>query len=323
MQTLNVSSNPHMRSNFSTSTIMLDVIIALIPASIVGIYNFGIRALFIIATCIIACVLSELIFEKIMKQKNTIGDLSAVVTGLILALNLSVNVPIWQCVAGSIFAMIIVKALFGGLGQNFINPALAARAFMVLAFAGPMTNFVTDTFTGATPLTLVKNAGLESVSGALADGGYTLSDMFFGTCAGTIGETSVVALLIGAVYLLIRKVISFKIPVIYIVTVVIFMAIYSLAARGGLDMEFLAAQICGGGLIFGAFFCATDYVTTPITPKGTIIFAILLGVLTSVFRIFGNSAEGVSFSILIGNLLVPLIEKISVPKFFGEGASKQ
>lgn len=325
MEKLNVSSNPHIRSNVSTSTIMLDVIIALFPATVVGIAMFGSRALFLVLACVISSVAAEAIYQKCMKQKITVGDYSAVLTGLLLALNLSVNMPIWMAVLGSVFAIIIVKQLFGGVGQNFMNPALAARCFLFIAFAGPMTNFAVDTMTGPTPLAIVKEAGNAgtSVTSALLDNGFSLLDMFIGTTTGTIGETSTLALLAGAAYLLIKRIIHIRIPGIYILTVMIFMSIFSISTRGTLDFEFLAAELCGGGLIIGAFFMATDYATSPITVKGQVVFAILLGVLTSVFRLFGPTAEGVSYSIIIANLFVPLIERVTVPKFFGEGAMKK
>ena len=305
---LQVSSNPHVRAKDTTSSIMLDVIIAMLPATLFGIYNFGIRAAILILVCIIACVASEGIYEYFMHKTLTIKDLSAVVTGILLALNLPVQLPIWMAIVGSVFAIIIVKQLFGGLGQNFMNPALGARCFLLLSFTGPMTNFTSkylDGVSGATPLAVLKNGGSPD-----------LLDLFTGTVAGTIGETSAIALIIGGVYLIIRKVISFRIPVFYIGTVAVFTCIYALVA--GQDVAyFVGAHIFGGGLLLGAFFMATDYVTSPITPIGQIVFGIILGLLTSVFRLFGPSAEGVSYAIIFSNLLVPLIERVTWPLAFG------
>ena len=305
---LNVSSAPHVRSNVTTKGIMLDVCIALLPATSFGIYNFGYRALIIIVTAIAASVLTEYIYERCMKLPVTTSDLSAIVTGLLLALNLPSTVPLWIPLLGGVFAILIVKQLFGGLGKNFMNPALAARCFLLISFAGPMTNFAYDGVTGATPLAALK--GGESVD---------LMKMFLGTTGGTIGETSVVAILGGAIYLLIRKVISIRIPLSIICTVAVFTCIYALATGRGFDYEFILAHICGGGLMLGAWFMATDYVTSPITPIGKILFGVLIGVLVSIFRLFGSSAEGMSYAIIIGNMVVPLIEKVTMPKPFGRG----
>ena len=296
-----VSSSPHVRSKDSTSRIMLYVIIALLPTSFFGIYNFGIRALLLIVITIASCVASEWVFNKIVKKKNTVDDLSAVVTGLLLALNLPAGLPWWEAVLGGVFAIIIVKCMFGGLGQNFMNPALGARCFLLIAFAADMTNFnVTsngvDVYSGATPLALIKNEGLDSVN---------VKD---------IGETSVIAIMIGAIILIMLGVIDLKIPASYIITFAVFMFLFG-ADR--FNMNYVVAELCGGGLMLGAFFMATDYVTSPITPKGQIIFGICCGLLTGIFRCFGANAEGVSFSIILSNVLVPIIEKISVPRAFG------
>lgn len=312
MDNLNVkvSASPHVRSRSKTSDIMFDVILSLVPASVVGIYNFGIRAAILIAVCILSSVLFEFLFEKGVGKKVTIGDFSAVVTGLLIALNLPPTLPVWMAVLGCAFGIIVVKQLFGGLGQNFMNPALAARCFLLLSFTGRMTSFVYDGVTTATPLAILKSTGDVGV--------VSISDMFLGNTAGTIGETSVLALLIGAAYLLIRRVISPRIPLIYIGTFAASIAIYAFAK----DMDvlnFTLAHVCGGGLMLGAWFMATDYVTSPITPMGKVIFGIMLGLLTFVLRIFGGSAEGVSYAIIISNLFVPLIEKVTVPKAFGEG----
>ena len=306
-----VSSSPHVRSKDTTARIMLYVILALLPTTLFGIYNFGYRALILILVTIASCVASEWIFDRIVHKKNTIGDLSAVVTGLLLALNLPATLPWWEAVLGGVFAIIIVKCLFGGLGQNFMNPALGARCFLLIAFAADMTNFVTDTYTGATPLAAMRNG--EAVN---------TMDMLIGHTAGTIGETSAIAILIGAIFLILMGVIDLKIPGSYIVTFVIFMLLFG---GHGFDWTYITAQLCGGGLMLGAFFMATDYVTSPITPRGQILFGICCGILTGVFRCFGANAEGVSFAIILSNLLVPIIEKYTVPRAFGQirGEKKQ
>lgn len=301
-----VSSNPHIRSKVATNGLMAAVLIALMPATGFGIYNFGPRALAVIAVTIASTILTEYFFG-LYKGKLTVTDLSAVVTGLLLALNLPVTIPLWMAALGGVFAILVVKMLFGGLGQNFMNPALAARCFLLISFAGKMTNFSYSGFdgiSGATPLAVLKSGGTVDIPA-----------MFVGNIPGTIGEVSVIALLAGAAYLLVKKVISIRIPAAYILTVVVFAALFG---GHGLDVNYILAHLCGGGLIFGAFFMATDYVTSPITPKGQIAFGILLGVLTGLFRIFGGSAEGVSYAIIISNILVPLIEKITLPKAFGK-----
>lgn len=300
---MNVSSSPHVRDNSSTQRIMLDVCIALIPASVFGVYNFGYKAALVILTAIVACVLCEWLYEHFMHKPVTISDLSAVVTGLLIALNMPSTIPLWMVVLGSAFAIVVVKQLFGGLGQNFMNPALAARCFLLISFTTRMTTFTYDGVTGATPLATLKEGGSVEVF-----------DMFAGTIAGTIGETSVIAILIGAAYLLFRKVITLTIPATYIASFAVFVL---LLGGKGMDMEFLAAHVCGGGLMLGAFFMATDYVTCPVTMKGQIVFGILLGFLTALFRIMGNSAEGVSYAIIFTNLLVPIIDKCTSPKAFG------
>ena len=323
---LNISSSPHVRDKSSTRSIMWDVIFALIPTSIFGIYNFGIRAAVLIAVCIATCLLSEYIWQKCMKLPLTVNDGSAVLTGLLLALNLTPTFPIWMAILGSIFAIIIVKQLFGGLGQNFMNPALGARCFLMVSFAGQMTSFAHDGITGATPLAIIKaGSRSDSIQKILASGdgktqeATSLLKMFIGSTGGTIGETCAIALLIGAAYLLIRNIISWRIPVCYIAVFAIFILLFG---GRGFDLTYLAAELCGGGLLLGAFFMATDYVTSPITPKGQIIFGVLLGLLTGVFRVFGASAEGVSYAIIICNLLVPLIERVTIPVPFGKEGIK-
>lgn len=302
---MNVSASPHVRSKISTSKIMFMVIIGLLPTTIFGIVRFGFNAALLIAVCIAACVLTEFIYEKLMKLPVTVGDLSAVVTGLLLALNLPSTATWWMAVLGSVFAILIVKMLFGGLGQNFMNPALGARCFLVICFTARMTNFNYDGLTSATPLALIKEGTAVN-----------LMDMFIGRIPGTIGEVSAIAILVGGIFLILTGVIDFRIPAAYLVTFVIFMGLF---AGHGWQVEYLAAQLCGGGIMLGAFFMATDYVTSPITKNGRIIFGICLGILTGIFRSFSSSAEGVSYAIIICNLIVPLIEKATMPKCFGKG----
>ena len=294
-----VSSSPHVRSKDTTERIMLYVIIALLPTTLFGIYNFGYRALILILVTIASCVASEWIFNKIVHKKQTINDLSAVVTGLLLALNLPATLPWWEAVLGGVFAIIVVKCMFGGLGQNFMNPALGARCFLLIAFAANMTNFTIDSYTGATPLAAMRNGDAVNTM-----------DMLIGRTAGTIGETSAIAILIGAIFLILMGVIDLS----YIITFVVFMLLFS---GHGADWTYITAQLCGGGLMLGAFFMATDYVTSPITPMGQIIFGICCGIFTGLFRCFGANAEGVSFAIILSNILVPMIEKYTVPRAFG------
>ncbi len=302
----NVSASPHVRSKDTTQGIMTDVCIAMLPATAYGVFQFGFHALLVIIVTVLACVLSEYLFERVTNRPVTIYDMSAVVTGMILALNMPAGIPLWIPVLGGVFAIVIVKQIYGGLGQNFMNPALAGRCFLLISFAGKMSAFALDGWAGATPMAQLK-AG-ESVD---------VAAMFIGKIPGTIGEVSVIALLVGAAYMVYKKVISLRIPVTYILTVAVFAFIF-----GQQDLSYVAAHICGGGLIFGAFFMATDYVTSPITPNGQIVFGILLGVLTGLFRIFGGSAEGVSYAIIISNMLVPLIEKYTLPKAFGREGKK-
>lgn len=313
---LNLSSNPHIRDNVTTAEIMRDVFIALIPTTLYGIIQWGFNAALVCILTVVAAVISELVYEKCMKLPITIKDWSAAVTGLILALNCPPNIPAWIPCLGAVFAIIIVKQLYGGLGKNFMNPALAARCFLLISFAGKMTSFTgvgADALSGATPLAFMKTN-----PDAIAK--VDLGAAFLGRIPGTIGEVSKLCVLIGAAYLIIRKVISPKIPLIYIGTVAVFTLLFG---GHGFDLYYLACELCAGGLIFGAFFMATDYVTSPITPLGQIIFAIMLGILTGLFRLFGGSAEGVSYAIIICNILVPMINVHTVPKAFGkEGAKK-
>ena len=308
---LHVSSSPHVRDTVTTKNIMYDVLIAMIPAAAFGVYQFGFNALLVIILTMAACVLSEYIFEKAMKRPITIADGSALVTGMILALNMPPEIPVWVPVLGGVFAIIVVKQLYGGLGQNFMNPALAARCFLLISFAGMMNDFSSaslgfDSVSGATPLAMLR-------SGETVD----LAALVIGRIPGTIGEVSVLALLIGAVYMLVKKVISPRIPLIYIGTAAVFLFLF-----GGFDPYYVICEVCSGGLIFGAFFMATDYVTSPITPKGQIVYGVILGLLTGIFRLWGASPEGVSYAIILSNLLVPMIERVTLPKAFGKEGKK-
>lgn len=306
---LKVSSNPHIRSGATTGNIMLTVVLALLPTAGFGIYNFGVRAFVLMVVTVLSAVLTEFLFEKLCKKPVTVGDFSAVVTGLLLALNLPVSVPLWIGVLGGVFAILVVKMLFGGLGQNFMNPALGARCFLLISFTSLMNNFECDAYTGPTPLAVLKEGGSVDIL-----------DMFLGKTAGTIGETSMLAILIGACILLITGIIDLRIPGTYIVTFLLFVVLFG---GHGFDPAFLSAQLAGGGLMLGAFFMATDYVTRPVTKRGQYVYGVILGVLTGVFRLFGPSAEGVSYAIIISNLLVPLIEKVTLPKAFGKGGEKR
>lgn len=297
-----VSSNPHIRSKVTTNGIMLAVIVALMPATGYGIYHFGSRALAVIAVTVASTVLTEYLYG-LCRKKMTVTDLSAVVTGLLLALNLPVTIPLWIAALGGVFAILVVKMPFGGLGQNFMNPALAARCFLLLSFPTRMTDFQCDAWTGATPLALLK-AG-EKVN---------VTDMVLGNVGGTIGETSLAAIVAGACILLLLGVIDLRIPGSYIVTFALFVGIFG---GRGFDPYYISAQLAGGGLMLGAFFMATDYVTRPITAGGQYLYGIFLGLMTGIFRIFGPGAEGVSYAIILGNLLVPLFEKATKPVAFG------
>lgn len=318
-----VSAAPHTRSPITTKSIMRDVILALIPAGLFGIYNFGINALTVIVVAIASCVLTEYLFCKFMKKPQSIGDLSAVVTGILLAYNLPSGFPIWMTVVGSVFAILIVKMLFGGIGQNFMNPALAARAFLLISFPVRMTAFAVEKITSPTTSDYLYHGAvaLDGVTGATplaamkAGETVDLMKMLVGNVGGTIGETSAIAILIGAAYLVLRKVISLRIPLIYIATLAVYVLIFG---GKGFDMTFILGHLLGGGLLLGAFFMATDYVTSPITPLGQIIFAISLGLLTGLFRLQGSTAEGVSYAIIFCNLLVPLIDKACKSRTFGK-----
>lgn len=306
---LKVSSNPHVRSNATTARIMQYVVIGLLPAAFFGIFNFGLHALLLIVITVATTVLAEYIYDRCMKKKVSIGDFSAVVTGLLLALNLPPEAPLWIGVIGGLFAIIVVKMLFGGLGQNFMNPALGARCFLLISFTSIMTNFDCDAYTGATPLAMIKSG----------EGTVELMDMIVGRTGGTIGETSMIAILIGAVFLILTNVIDLRVPGSYILSFVVFIIIFS---GRGFDVDYIISQLAGGGLMLGAFFMATDYVTRPITKNGQYVFGIFLGIMTGIFRLFGPSAEGVSYAIILGNLLVPLIERITKPTAFGKGGKR-
>ena len=319
----NVSSNPHVRDKMTTSRIMQLVVIALLPATLFGIWNFGLHALLVVLVTVVSSVFFEWLYDRLMHKKNTVTDFSAVVTGLLLALNMPPQIPLWMPVLGSAFAIIIAKQLFGGLGQNFMNPALAGRCFLMISFAGKMTNFAVsegaraiDTVTHATPLAELKAQGF------VVGTSLPVKNLFIGNVHGTIGETSALAILIGAVILLAFKVIDLKVPLTYIGSFTIFVILYMLGTGKGFDVNYLFSHLFGGGLMLGAWFMATDYVTTPITPKGQLLYGCCLGIVTAVFRLFGGSAEGVSYAIIFCNLLVPLIEKVTKPVAFGKGGKK-
>ena len=313
-----VTEAPHARGKNTTSGIMLDVIIALIPALIAGIVVFGFRSLTLAAVCMVSAVLFEWAWCKILKKPSTVGDFSAALTGLLLALNLPVTMPYWMAVCGSLFAIIVVKQFFGGIGHNFMNPALAARAFLLTSWAQAMTTWAVpfsktsifsgaDAVTSATPLGMIKEGMTDSLPSYM--------DLFLGNIGGCVGEVSAVAILIGAAYLLARRVISIRIPGAYILTVAVLAFIFG--GKDGLFTGDALYHVLSGGLLLGAFFMATDYVTTPYTKKGQIIFGVGCGVLTAVIRIFGGYPEGVSYSILLMNVVSPLIERYTVPKKYG------
>ena len=308
---LNVSSSPHVRSSVTTQNLMLDVVIAMIPAAAFGVFHFGLHALLVMIVTVAACVASEYVYEKFMNKPITIMDMSAVVTGLILALNMPPELPLWIPALGGVFAIIEVKQLYGGLGQTFMNPALAARCFLLISLALFMNDFSSpaigfDSVSGATPLASMR-----------AGGTVDLAALITGQIPGTIGEVSAIALIIGGIYMIARKVISPRIPLIYIGTTAVFIFLF-----GGFDINYTLCQVFAGGLIFGAFFMATDYVTSPITPKGQVVYGVVLGVLTGIFRLWGASPEGVSYAIILSNLLVPMIEKVTLPTAFGKEGKK-
>lgn len=307
-----VSSSPHIRANSNTQRIMLDVVIALLPATVAGIYFFGLKAALVILVTILSCVVSEYLTRMILKKESTVLDLSAVVTGLLLALNLPPTIPPWMAAVGGVVAIVIVKQLFGGLGQNFMNPALVARVFLLNAFVKQMTTFVEpgpDAISSATPLFQMKEF-VKGNEANLAEYG----NLFVGNISGCIGETSVAVLLIGAAYLLFRRVIGLEIPVIFVGSVALVTWIFGGQTIFTGDWMY---HILSGGLMIGAFFMATDYATSPVTFKGRIIMGIGCGVLTAVIRLYTGYPEGVSYAILLMNICVPLIDRYTVPKSFG------
>ena len=316
------TSNPHIRSNETTQTIMRDVIVAMLPALVFACVSFGARALAVTAVSVVACVFWEWLYRKLMKKHQTVGDLSAVVTGMLLAFVSPVTMPYWMAVVGAFFAIIIVKQLFGGIGKNFVNPALAGRAFLVGSYAGVMTTWVdpaackaplmgstADIVTAATPMAYLKVGDMEGLVSQ-----YSVSDMFIGMCGGSMGEVSALALLVGGAYLIYRKVIGWQIPVAYIGTVAVLSFLFP---KSGSGIEFMLYSVFGGGLFLGAIFMATDYVTSPVTKKGQLIFGLGCGLFTVLIRYFGSYNEGVCYSIMVMNLLVPLIEKYTKPTRFG------
>ena len=309
MTKLLISPAPHIhQAGSSTRRIMLDVIIALIPAAIAGVVIFGISALWTILVCVASTVLSEFLFNLCAGKKQTVGDLSAVVTGLLLALNLSTNMPLWQCALGGVFAMVVVKGFFGGIGKNLVNPAIAARVFLLLAFTGTVAGGaapVADATSSATPLVTI-NQGVEAAKA------ISLSDLFLGTYGGAIGETCAAALLLGFVYLVVRKVIKWYVPASFAATVFVCAFLF-----GGFDAGYALQHVLAGGALLGAIFMATDYVTTPATGKGRVVFCIGAGILTYLIRRFGAYPEGVSIAILTMNLLTPFISDLTKRKTLG------
>ena len=304
-----VSLAPYLRSKSTTQKMMLDVIIAMLPALAASIYFFGINALMLTVVSVISCVVAEVFMQKLFKKKVTVSDLSAVITGILLAFNLPASAPWWMPVFGGFFAICIVKQIFGGIGSNFMNPALAARAAIMASWPGLITNYITpDGVASATPLQLMK----AGTTGELP----SLMDMAIGNIGGVIGETCSILLVLGGIYLIVKKVIDWKIPCLYILTTTVLLAAF------GVDISLLPYHILGGGLILGAFFMATDFVTCPVTPNGRIIFAIGCGIITAIIRVYGGMAEGVSYAIILMNTATPLIESLTTPKVFGEVKSK-
>ncbi len=320
---LRISASPHLHASKTTGRIMLDVCFALLPACGMGIYAFGISAFLVLFCSVSSCVLTEFLFALVRRKPQTVGDCSAIVTGLLLGMNLPSTVPLFVPILGGVFAMAVVKLLFGGLGQNFMNPALAARCFLLLSFTQLMTTFPSafrtvfaaqDAVSGATPLAAYQ-PGQE----------IDLFRLFFDTHNGCIGETSPIAILLGALYLLVRRVITPRIPVIYMGTTIGFIALIQVINGNAaqLTLSYFLVQLCGGGLLLGACFMANDYTTAPITPWGQVVYAILLGLLTALFRVLGSSAEGVSYAIIIGNCVSPLIESFTRPKPFSARPVKE
>ena len=314
MEKLIISSSPHIHAKRTTTSIMGDVLIALAPAAIASVVLYGLKALLILAICVGSCVTSELLFNIITKKKQTVGDLSACVTGALLALSIPATANVWHCIVGSVFAIIVVKCLFGGIGCNFANPAVTARVFLLIAFAasiggGTHTNFESaDLVASATPLALIGNGKTDLLP--------SLLDMLLGNRAGAIGEGCAIALILGGIYLILRKVINWQTPAIYIGSVFVL----SLIIEGSLTLALY--QVLGGGLIIAAFFMATDYSTTPINKLGKMVFALGCGLITVLIRFLGSYPEGVSFAILLMNILSPYIEKLCEGKPLGKEVKK-
>ena len=312
---VSVTSSPHLRQRETVSGVMLDVIIALVPAGIAGIYFFGLRALWVIAVSVLSCILFELIWNKLLKKPSTAGDLSAVVTGLLLAYNLPPTMPLWMVAIGALFAIIIVKQMFGGLGHNFMNPALAGRAFLLAAWATQMTKWTAPSIWGmdavsqATPLALMKDGKWAEMPSML--------NAFLGNIGGCIGETSAALLLLGGIYLMIRKVISYRTPVAFIGTVAVLTLIFGGGSSFQSAVNIMGYHLVTGGLFLGAIFMATDYTTSPVTAWGQVIMGVGCGIITTVIRLTGGYPEGVSYSILLMNIATPLIDKFTTPRVFG------
>ena len=317
------TSSPHIRSHETTRTIMLDVIIAMLPALLFACISFGLRALLLTAVSVVACVFWEWLYRKLMKKPDSIGDLSAVVTGMLLAFVCPVNMPYWMILVGDFFAIVVVKQLFGGIGKNFVNPALAGRAALVASYAGTMSGAwadpqagwvplagTADVVTAATPLAYMKTGDMAGLTSQ-----YSVTDMFLGNIGGSLGEISALLLIVGGAYLIWRKVISWQTPAAYIATVAVLTFLFP---KGGADnLQFMLYSIFGGGLMLGAFFMATDYTTSPVTKTGQLIFGLGCGLLTVFIRYFGSYPEGVCYSIMIMNLVVALIDKAVKPSRFG------
>ena len=315
------SSNPHIRTNEDTRSIMLDVIIALCPALLMSVIRFGFRALIAVVVSMASAMFFEWLYRKLLHKTQTLGDLSAAVTGMLLAFVCPVTLPYWMLIVGNFFAIFVVKQLYGGLGKNFLNPALAGRAALVACYTGQMTSWIdpstkaplfgglADVVTAATPLTTMKSGEFAELTAQ-----YSLSDMFIGNIGGSLGEISSMMLLIGGLYLIFRKVISWQIPVAYIGSVAILTFLFP---QGNDALTWMLYNVLGGGLFLGAFFMATDYVTSPVTKKGQLIFGLGCGLITVFIRYFGSYPEGVCYSIMIMNLVVALIDKAVKPSRFG------
>ena len=316
------TSNPHIRSNETTRSIMLDVIIAMLPALAFAIFNFGLRALTLTAVSVVACIFWEWLYRKLMKKPQSVGDLSAVVTGMLLAFVCPVTTPYWMIIIGGFFSIIVVKQLFGGIGKNFVNPALAGRAFLLGSYAGVMTTWIdatqnkaplmgstADIVTAATPLAYMKTGNMAGLTET-----YSVMDMFLGKTGGSLGEISAAMLILGGLYLIWRKVINWQTPVAYIATVAVLSFLFP---KAGSSLEWMLYSVFGGGLMVGAFFMATDYATSPVTKKGQLIFGIGCGLFTVLIRYFGSYNEGVCYSIMVMNLCVALIDKYTKPTRFG------